>query len=156
MKHTLGAKYYLRYVDDFVVLNNSQGQLTEYQAKIQYFLADKLKLQLHPDKSRIIPLSRGIEFLGLKLFPHHKVIKKKNIYKFERKLKALRLSYNAGKETYDPIYNFMEGWIAYVKRANTYKLRQKILSRVELQFQQEVSTKEYNLFLREQKHNSPK
>ncbi len=151
VKHTLKAEYYIRYVDDFVILDHSRKQLEEHKTKIEHFLNEKLKLQLHPDKSRIISLSHGVEFLGLKLFPHHKTLKKKNVRKFERKLKELSLDYDTGKETYDAIYDFLEGWVAYTKCANTYKLRQRILTKVEPKFQSEVATKEYNRYLKKQK-----
>jgi len=149
VKHTLKVRYYIRYVDDFVILDHSRKRLEDHQEKIQGFLSENLKLLLHPDKSRIIPLSRGVEFLGLKLFPHHKIIKKKNIRKFERKLKELCLNY-------DTIYDFLEGWVAYTKCANTYKLRQRVLAKVEPKFQSEVATKEYNRYLKEQKRTIQK
>ena len=63
VKHTLRAKYYIRYVDDFVILHNSKEKLENWKSEIERFLKDKLKLELHPQKSRIIPLSKGIYFV---------------------------------------------------------------------------------------------
>ena len=56
VKHTLKAKYYVRYVDDFVILHESEKQLELWKEKIDKFLREKLKLELHPQKSKIIPL----------------------------------------------------------------------------------------------------
>ena len=58
VKHELKAKYYLRYVDDFVLLHSSKGQLKIWKNKIEDFLKEKLKLELHPDKSRIIKIRK--------------------------------------------------------------------------------------------------
>ena len=68
IKHKLNAKYYIRYVDDFVILHDSKSQLEIWKNEIDNFLRDKLKLELHPQKSKIISLSRGIDFVGFRNF----------------------------------------------------------------------------------------
>jgi RNA-directed DNA polymerase len=54
VKHKLKIKYYLRYVDDFVILHENEEQLKEWKTQIDEFLRQELKIELHPDKSRII------------------------------------------------------------------------------------------------------
>lgn len=148
VKHQLRAKFYIRYVDDFVIFHTSREQLEAYKTVIGIFLRKNIALQLHPLKSKIIPLERGTEFLGVKIFPHHLLIKQKNIRKFQRKYAAFCSSFERGELTYDSIYDFLEGWIAYAKHANTYKLRKKILQQFEEKFQHEISTKEVNRGIR--------
>lgn len=77
VKHKFRAKYYIRYVDDFVMLHDNPNVLEDYKKKIDNFLRDKLELYLHPDKSKIIKLQRGIGFLGFRIFFHHKLVRKK-------------------------------------------------------------------------------
>jgi RNA-directed DNA polymerase len=131
VKHELKAKQYIRYVDDFVILHHSEEQLTEWKEKIAEFLREKLLLGLHPEKTRIILSKRGVDFLGLKVFPYHKLMKKRNIRSFKKKLRLICEKYNHGEIMYDEIYDFLEGWIAYAKNANTYNLRRKIMSNIE-------------------------
>ena len=76
VKHKLKAKYYLRYVDDFVILHSSKTHLKIWKNKINNFLNEKLKLELHPEKSRIIPLSKGIDFVGFRNFYYYKLLRK--------------------------------------------------------------------------------
>lgn len=144
VKHNLKAKYYIRYVDDFVILDRHPGILRQYMDEIRIFLNNKLALELHPDKSRIIPARQGIEFLGMRIFPHYKLLKKKNLGKFYRKLDLFYTDYEHKNTNYDIIYNSLEGWCAYATNANTYKLRTKIMKTVEKEFCNEVSTKEIN------------
>jgi len=144
VKHQLRARYYIRYVDDFVIFHRSKRQLEAYKIIIGIFLREKLALRLHPDKSKVIPLQRGVEFLGMKIFPYHKLIKKKNLKKFYRKYTLLCEDYDEKVATYDEIYDFLEGWLAYAKNANTHKLRKKVLQQVEQKFPHEISTKEVN------------
>ena len=144
VKHRLKAKYYIRYVDDFIILHHSKEILENYKQKIISFLNAKLGLELHPDKSDILKLEKGIGFLGLRIFPHHKLLKKKNMRMFERKLKLLCFQFDEKLIDYDIIYDFLEGWFAYAKQANTYGLKRKIISFIEDKFRQETSTKEVN------------
>lgn len=148
VKQQLRAKYYIRYVDDFVIIHQSKDTLINQKAKIDSFLREKLKLTLHPDKSKIIPIKRGVEFLGLKIFFYHKILRRKNLRRFERKLETLFEEYDRREIDYDIVYDFLEGWLAYTKNTNTYKLRKRIMTKVEEHFQSEMSTKEYNRYLR--------
>ncbi|HIJ01218.1 TPA: hypothetical protein HA363_01070, partial [Candidatus Woesearchaeota archaeon] len=76
---------YIRYVDDFIILHGSIDQLQQYEKEINKFLKEKLSLELHPDKSKILKLQKGANFLGFRIFYNHKLIRKKNLKKFERK-----------------------------------------------------------------------
>ncbi len=51
---------------------------------------------------------------------------------------------------YGPIYDSLEGRLAYAKNANTYKLRKRIMEKIEEKFSHEISTKEIN---RARKHS---
>ena len=68
VKHGLKAKYYIRYVDDFVILHSSKEQLEIWKQEIDKFLKEKLKIELHSQKSRIISLSHGVDFVGFRNF----------------------------------------------------------------------------------------
>ncbi|MBU2561519.1 MAG: reverse transcriptase/maturase family protein [Nanoarchaeota archaeon] len=150
VKHNLRARYYIRYVDDFVIFHRSREALEYYKEHIDLFLNERLALQIHPDKSRIFPLYRGTDFLGLKMYPHHKVIQKKNIRKFKKKLEKLCRKYDAGTASYDKVYDLLEGWYAYTKNANMHKIRRTILKQAEDKFKCEMSTKELNRHLKGQ------
>ncbi len=89
VKHELRARHYIRYVDDFVILHHSRKELQACKQQIDGFLKERLKLELHPGKSKIVLLKKGIGFLGFRVFYHHKLLCRKNIRKFERKLQDL-------------------------------------------------------------------
>ena len=148
VKHTLKKKYYLRYVDDFVILHISKAELEKCFRAIGNFLQKNLALELHPTKSRIVPLQRGTEFLGLNIFPHHQLIKLKNIRKFYQKFHQLCQEYDQGKVDYDVVYDFLEGWMAYAMNAHSYFLRKRIAVLLEERFTDEISSKEINRHLK--------
>ncbi|MBI2451797.1 hypothetical protein HYV50_01820 [Candidatus Pacearchaeota archaeon] len=93
-----------------------------WREQINGFLSEKLKIQLHPQKSRIIPLSRSIDFVGFRNFYHHKLLRKRNISGMKRKI----ISFEKDKVGFGDIIESYRGWQAYAMWANTNKLREKI------------------------------
>jgi RNA-directed DNA polymerase len=148
IKHKLRAKHYLRYVDDFVILHHSKKQLKLWKKEINNFLGDKLKLQLHPDKSRIKKLKRGIDFLGFRIFINHRILRKRNIRSFKRKLIEYKREFDKGDLDYDEIYAGFEGFLSYIKQGDTYKLRKKLVKEFEHLFPNKISEIEVNRYIK--------
>jgi len=126
VKHKLKAKYYIRYVDDFVILHENKEKLLEYKDKISKYLI-YLRLELHPTKSNILPLRNGITFLGYRIFYHHKLLRKSNLRKFNRTFNEKLEFCESGCCTFDDLFNSLEGWFGYAMWADTYKFRKKIV-----------------------------
>jgi len=126
VKHKLRAKYYIRYVDDFVILHPSKEQLKIWKNEINKFLAKKLKLELHPDKSRIINLSRGIDFVGFRNFYYFKLLRKRNIRNILCKIEL----FNKREISYEKFFEIFQGWSAYTNLANTNKLRSELIREI--------------------------
>ncbi|MBI4441220.1 hypothetical protein HY639_03565 [Candidatus Woesearchaeota archaeon] len=129
VKHVLKAKYYIRYVDDFVLLHKSPYQLGVWKEVIALFLEQNLLLALHPQKSRIIPLGRGVDFLGFKCFYHFRLLRSRNVRKMERRLATYGEMYELGKMCGFEIQDRFLGWQAYATHANTYRLRNKMVKK---------------------------
>jgi hypothetical protein len=86
IKHQLKIKYYIRYVDDFVILGKDTKTLVSWQKEIQIFLQEKLKLTLHPKKLIIQHQSKGINFLGYIIREKYLLVRRRIIKAFKRKL----------------------------------------------------------------------
>ncbi|HLC62648.1 MAG TPA: hypothetical protein VJI52_06545, partial [Candidatus Nanoarchaeia archaeon] len=134
--------------DDFVIFEVDEKKLEFYKEEINIFLKNELNIQLHSEKSKILKLGSTINFLGFRVFYYHKLLKKSNIRKRKQKLKSLAQEYELHEIGYDSIYDIFEGWIAYAKNANSYKLRKKIAAEFEKDFSHEISTKEINRYLK--------
>lgn len=63
-KHRIGARRYVRYVDDFVLLHESPQWLNAAHARIDAFLPARLRARLNPKKTILQPVDRGIDFVG--------------------------------------------------------------------------------------------
>jgi len=114
VKHKLKQRYYTRYADDFVFLHHDKRKLQGICRYIDIFLAQNLKLHLHPDKVFIKTLASGVDFLGWVHFPDHLVLRtatKRRVLKrmIDSPCEAIRASYSG-----------------MLNQGNTQKLRQMI------------------------------
>jgi len=93
IKDKLGIKYYIRYMDDFVILSRDKNELFKLKGLIKEFLETELRLRLHPKKSEYFPIDRGIDFLGYVVFKDWILLRKSTVKRFlnrlKKKLKAL-------------------------------------------------------------------
>ena len=122
VKHKLRAKYYIRYVDDFVIIYTSKSQLQTWKKEIDDFLREKLKLELHPDKSRIISLSKGIDFVGFRNFYYFRLLRKRNIKNMKIKVRLFSEDF----VSINKIFEIFRGWNAYAKWADSFNIRRGI------------------------------
>lgn len=125
VKHTLGVKYYIRYVDDFVILHKDKRVLEYYLEHIKNFIPC-LKIKLHPEKTNIYPLRNGVEFLGYRVFYSFKLLKKRNVRYFKRKLEISICEYKQGILSKEQLESKLNGWFGYAKFCDSFKLQKDI------------------------------
>lgn len=76
-KHVLGARHYIRYVDDFVFLHESPARLNEMLADVTAFLPERLGVRLNPRKTILQPIDRGVDFVGQVIKPWRRSTRKR-------------------------------------------------------------------------------
>ena len=86
IKHTLKVKGYVRYMDDLFILSDSPEKLQEWKEHIEWYLTSRLQLKLHPTKVHIAPIEEGFDYLGFRVFPHYKHIRKTTISSLKERL----------------------------------------------------------------------
>jgi hypothetical protein len=79
VKHTLRARHYVRYVDDFILLHDSPRQLNAWRAAIEAFLPAELGVQTNPAKTVLQPLSRGVDFVGQVIKPWRRTLRRRTL-----------------------------------------------------------------------------
>lgn len=78
---------YVRYMDDILIFGEHQ-ELREFLAIAREFLHDELHLVIKRGGS-LQPISRGIDFLGCRLFPHRLLLNRRSRVRFLRKNRLL-------------------------------------------------------------------
>jgi len=131
VKRQLKCRAYLRYVDDFLLFSNSKAELHAWRQAIIQYLAG-LRLQLHENRAAVYPVNTGIPFLGFRLYPDHRRLKRRNGVAFQRRFARLRRQVAAGQISRSQLDAAVQGWIAHVQHADTWGLRQALLTSVVL------------------------
>ena len=86
VKHVLKCRSYIRYCDDFIILEPSETRLYEIKHHITCFLYEKLKLESNARYGNVAPISNGIDCLGYIVHFNYKLIRKRTVHHFEHRL----------------------------------------------------------------------
>lgn len=90
IKHKIGARHYIRYVDDFIILHESAQWLNKALVQIEAFLPERLNLRLNPKKTILQQLPRGADFVGQIIKPHHRVPRRRTVRNAIRRCKTAK------------------------------------------------------------------
>lgn len=124
-KHVLGVRHYIRYMDDVIILGPDKKALAQLWADIEAFLADRLDLQLN-HKTSIQPLSQGVEFVGMRVWPTHRKLRRSTAKGIKRHLADLLERYKAGAVSAETLGRAIDSYKGVLKHCNSYGLRKKL------------------------------
>ena len=89
----------------------------------------RLRLKLQKKKTRVFPSKNGCEFLGFYICPNFRKVKKANVRLFETRLKIMQVAFREGLISLEQIHKSIQGWIAHVEHADSYRLRERIFAK---------------------------
>jgi retron-type reverse transcriptase len=127
IKHNLKIKRYIRYMDDIIILHPEKKQLHIWKDEIEKFLNDELKLHLN-NKTAIRPITLGITFVGFRMWPTHRKMKKKSAKKMRKRLKYLSKAYKRGEISLEDINATVQSYLGIMKQFDSYNLRKKMFN----------------------------
>ena len=119
IKDDMGVKYYVRYMDDFVLFNSDKNELSNTKKIIANFLTQKLQLTLN-QKTRIVTGSEGCDFCGYRLFTTHVLPRKRNVKKARRRLKKLCRLYKLGRIDDYTVKQVWASFLGYAKHCSCH------------------------------------
>ena len=104
-----------RYMDDIVVLGNDKDELVDTFLRLNDFSMEHLKLRI--GKWQISPTSRGINFLGYRIWSSHKLLRKDSVVRAKRKIaRYIRC------QDQESLTKFLASWSGHAKWADTRNL----------------------------------
>jgi len=131
IKEELKAKYYVRYMDDMVILGNNKKSLHKMFDEIESFMKTKLNIEIkgnwqvfrfdYISKKDGKRKGRPLDFLGFKFYRDKTVLRRTIMLKATRKAKAI------GKKEKATIYDIqqMMSYIGWMKHTDTYYMYQQ-------------------------------
>jgi len=136
VKHGLKCQYYLRYVDDFVLLDTEAERLREWHSEISNFVADNLALQINERAVRLAPVAGGVDFAGFIIRQNYKLVRRRVVGNLKESLRELRTKlvrrtgddvvYHFHRETLSSCEASINSYLGHFRHAATRRCLQQI------------------------------
>ena len=124
-KHELRLHYYIRYMDDVIILSNDKRELAEIKEIIEDFLNNVLHLDLNK-KTAIRPCYDGIDFVGYRIWATHRKLKKQTARRMIRNVKRMCEEVAAGNMSKEEFERVAASYNGVLQHCNSYGLRRKL------------------------------
>ncbi len=128
IKDESGIKYYIRYMDDMAVFSDSRDILKNILKNMENFLIQHLNLKLKPEATYLNNRLHGLPFLGLRIFPNLKRIKKENLKRIKNRLNQRKIEFEYGLITEEYFVRSVRSMFEHIGFADTYRLRTSFLA----------------------------
>ncbi len=126
IKEQLRCRYFCRYMDDFLLLAQDKATLHTWRQEIEQCLGS-LGLTLN-SKTQISPTAQGVEFLGYRMWPTHRLLRQDSVKRIRRDLRGLAKAYATGQISLNRVTQSIQSWLAHCQHAATYRLRHKLFT----------------------------
>lgn len=129
-KHQLRVRYYIRYMDDILILHHDKQSLWQYKNAINQFLEDHLYLSLN-NKTCIRTIGQGVEFCGYRIWPYKIRMRKNTSLKMRRRLKHLVIKLKDGSLCWEKFNASYQSYLGTTKHCTSSGLRESLTSIVQ-------------------------
>lgn len=116
-KRVLGIHFYIRYMDDVVILFHGKRKLHEWREKIRTFLKEELRLDLN-DKTCIRPVGQGVEFVGYKIRAKRVTLRKSTTLHIKRSVKGVKGKFHLNLISNEKAAEMIETYIGMAKQTD--------------------------------------
>jgi hypothetical protein len=120
IKEKLGVKYYVRYVDDLVLLGPNKKKLHKARKLVSEYL-NGIGLNIKDDWQVFRVSNRAIDFLGFRFFRNKTILRKRNALRIRRRINKIT---KKGYINYKDACAVVSYW-GWIKRSNSYNFYHK-------------------------------
>lgn len=131
MKECRRERFYLRYMDDFIVVADDKAHLRDALADARWFIETQLKLKLNP-KTAIFPASHGVDFAGYRTFTAKVLPRKRNIKAAKIRFKDLSWRFRHGRASIKDAQQVVASFLGYCKHCKSSQSARAALRRLVL------------------------
>ena len=131
MKECAGHKYYIRYMDDFVLIKNNKEELKSALNDIHWFLDTQTRLTLNP-KTHIFKSTQGLDFCGYRIYHSYLLPRKRNVRAARIRFKNVSFLFNHGKMTLKEVEQRVNSFTGYMQHCDGYRTTQSTLQYLNL------------------------
>lgn len=136
VKEKLRIKYYVRYMDDFILLIDSKQEAIETLEKIKYFLHNFLKLEINK-KTNYFKAKQGVTFLGYHVYLDKIRLLNGNKKRIYKKVKIWNKLYDNNELNIFKAAESLKSWIGHAGLGNNFQYIKKIKSKCKWYYNEE-------------------
>jgi len=125
VKEDLRVRRYVRYMDDFILWSPSRTELRDWLRRVEHFVRDDLALALKPPV--VNACSRGMTFLGYRVFPSGARLARRTRSRFRRKARRYVRRFEVGEWNECELARHMLPMLAFVRRGASRRFRQRVI-----------------------------
>lgn len=122
IKHELKCHFYVRYMDDMVLLTEEAATLNEWRVLIEDYLNRILHLELN-SKTTIGLVCRGITFVGCRIYPGYRKPTPNTVRKMKARMRYIAKEYEAGLIDFDAVDATMQSYFGMLGHCAAYGLK---------------------------------
>jgi hypothetical protein len=124
IKNELKCKYYVRYMDDMILWDTDQTMLKMFSEKINLYVKDVLLCSLKPAQLNFC--SKGVPFLGFRIFYKTIRLLHKSKIRFIRKMKIAKSDFLCHKLSEKEYKQKITTLLAFITHANSFLFRKTL------------------------------
>ncbi len=126
IKHEMRVGSFYRYMDDFLIFSKCKKELRGILEEVELFLNFEMNLQLN-NKTTIAPVSGGVDFVGYRIWPTHKKVRKSTAKRMTRACRFYRKAFANGWMNAEDVRARLMSYWGIIKHANAFGLWKKLL-----------------------------
>jgi retron-type reverse transcriptase len=135
VKHGLRERYYVRYMDDFIILHHDKAHLQRVREHLDGWLHHWLRLRTN-SKTQVFPVGlirgRAIDFLGYRIYATHRRLRTNSVARISHTLRRLAKWYGRGLVPLQRVTASVTSWLAHAAHADSRGLVRAVLGKVAL------------------------
>lgn len=127
IKHKMKIKNYVRYVDDFIIIEEKKENLEFLCNIVKLFLLKELFLKIENKKIQINKISFGVDFVGFVIFKNLVRVRTKNYRRFRKKLKEKINLFSLKKLNGLKLKASFLSYLGHLSHSNSEGLKKRII-----------------------------
>ena len=128
VKDRLRLPGYVRYMDDFAVFAEDKPRLHRTLASIREFLRENLRLELREERTLVAPVTRGVPFLGFRVFPGLVRLDGRKLARLRRRVRRREADYRLGRIDEDTLARSVRGMAGHVAHVDSLQVRRQVFA----------------------------